>query len=187
MSVVVVTPPASEPITLADAKAHLRVTHDIEDAQITACIIAARAYVENWCDRALMLQTRRLTLDAFAQEICLTGGRVKAISAMKYTAPDGAEQSLDASAWQADLDAQPARLRPAQGRSWPATASQMAAVRVEYQVGYDDAASVPAPIRAALLLLIGDLYENRQAQQAEPLVENRAVESLLYPYRRLVL
>lgn len=187
MSVIVVTPPATEPVTLAEAKAHLRVTYGLEDALITSLIAAARAYIENWCDRALITQVWKATRDAFCPEIRLTGGVVTAIQSVKYIDADGVEQTLDSSAYVADLDSVPARIWPAVGSSWPTTAAQPGAVRIQYAVGYADAAAVPAPIKAALLLVLGDLFENRQGQQAETLVENAAVSSLLWPYRRIVI
>lgn len=42
---------------------------------------------------------------------------------------------------------------------------------------------VPAPVRAAALLLVADLYEHREAQTDRPLTRNATYENLLAPYR----
>ena len=53
-------------------------------------------------------------------------------------------------------------------------------------MGYADADSVPAALKAAILLIVGDLYANREAMVDAKLVENRAVSRLLFPYKRIV-
>ena len=65
MSSILLTPPAVEPVTLADAKAYLRVDNDDDDAVISALIAGARAHVEAQTRRALITQTWRLVRDAW--------------------------------------------------------------------------------------------------------------------------
>jgi uncharacterized phiE125 gp8 family phage protein len=64
--------PASEPISIAEAKDHLRIDHDDEDDYIDGLIQMAREQVESDCARALMTQTRVLTLDRFPSELITT-------------------------------------------------------------------------------------------------------------------
>ena len=64
-SLVVVTPPASEPLTLDEAKLHLRVTTDDDDDHISRCISAARQHAEVFLNRALLTTTFRLRADSF--------------------------------------------------------------------------------------------------------------------------
>jgi uncharacterized phage protein (predicted DNA packaging) len=45
--------------------------------------------------------------------------------------------------------------------------------------------AAPAPVKSAALLMVGDLYENREAQTDRPLSENRTFIQLLNPYRML--
>ncbi|MGE8638130.1 MAG: head-tail connector protein [Achromobacter sp.] len=48
-------------------------------------------------------------------------------------------------------------------------------------------AAMPAPVKAAILLQVGDLYENRERQGSEAYYQNRTYERLLNPYRILSL
>lgn len=57
--------PAVEPITLSEAKAHLRVTDTVEDALISNLIKAAREEVEQATGLALITQEWRLYLDSW--------------------------------------------------------------------------------------------------------------------------
>lgn len=198
----VTTPPSGEPITLAEAKAHLRVDadDDAEDALITSLITAARQHVEDVCERAILLQSWTLRLDAFPRvchpytlpafrgddRIFLPGGLVSEVTSVKYKDVDGIEQTLDAGAYVANLPADPARIFPAYGAAWPTARQQREAVSVLYQVGYADAGDVPAALKAAMLLIVGDLYANREASVAgQPMTDNRALARLLLPYKRI--
>jgi len=64
-SLVVVTPPSVEPITLDEAKAHLRVTGSDDNDYITGLITAARLYEEKVQNRAFIATTFRMQLDSF--------------------------------------------------------------------------------------------------------------------------
>jgi uncharacterized phiE125 gp8 family phage protein len=186
MSWSVTTPPADEPVTLDEAKLHLRVDSDADDTLITALIQAAREHVEAVTERALMAQTWTERQDGFPAVLALRGGVVSAVASVKYVDADGVQQTLDPSAYLTDLTTEPATVRPVYGTEWPTTREQPGAVAVQYSVGYADAASVPAALKAAILLLVGDLYANREAKIDAKLVENRAVSRLLFPYKRVL-
>lgn len=179
-----ITPPAAEPITLAEAKTHLRVTHADEDALIGVLISAARMHVERVTGLRLINQTWEQALDAFPDgAIRILLGPLVSITSVEYLDADGAPQSVDPS----DLVLDNAR-RPgwvSTRTEWPEVQKDtFNAVRVRYVLGFGaDGASVPADLRAAILLILGDLFENRQAQQEAALVENRTVDALLWPHR----
>lgn len=188
MGIEVITAPSGEPITLAEAKAHLRVVSTAEDDLITALVMASRQHVESWTGRALLAQTWRLTMDDFPRQsalpIELPGGRATSVSVVKYVDSDGASQELTADTdYIVDLSGEAARLAPASGKQWPATRSQIAAVSVEFAVGYGAADKVPAPIKAAMKLIIGELYANRETWVDSRLTENATVDNLIFPYR----
>lgn len=188
MTFSVTTPPASEPLDLAMVKLHLRVDTDMtdDDPLIESLMSAAREHVETVCERALITQTWTAQLAAFPPVIELRGGKVTAVDSVKYLDNDGALQTLDASAYVADLTTEPATIAPAFGTQWPVTRTINNAVQVQYKVGYADAGAVPAAIKSAMLLLIGDWYVNRTAQQDAELYSNRAADALLFPYRRVM-
>lgn len=195
----VTTAPVPEPVTLADAKLHLRIDSTDDDTLITALIKAARENVEASCERALMPQSWTERLDSFPQRgycgpvvrpfddrIYLRGGVVSAVTSVKYIDVDGVEQTLDPLAYVANLTAEPATIAPVYGTSWPATRDEHGSVSVLYAVGYTDADAVPASLKAAILLIVGDLYANRTKQQDVELFDNRAVSRLLFPYKRVL-
>lgn len=183
--------PATEPVTLAEARVHLRVDGTDEDALIAGWITAARGEVEDATGRALLPQDWELRLPAFPSYGCsieLPRAPLIAILSVVTVAADGAETTLDAAAYQAEAPsgptAQPARLWPAAGAGWPTTASGVrGAVRVRYRAGYPSLSLVPGPLKSATLLALGDLYANREQASAGPISDNPAFARLIAPYR----
>ncbi|HEX9768435.1 MAG TPA: hypothetical protein VGA50_04590 [Kiloniellales bacterium] len=158
------TPPAVEPLGLAEAKDHLRVTSATEDALIDADIIAARWRMEKYLGRALVTQTWEWYLDRFRSVFRVPMPALQSVTSIKYFDGDGVEQTLAASVYQVDTKHTPGRIAEAYGETWPATRDQFNAVKITFVAGYGDAASdVPAPLRSALLLDVGHLFRNREA------------------------
>lgn len=163
MSLKLITAPIAEPITLDDAKAHLRVTGSDDDAYITALIVAARQGAEHVTGRTLMAQTLELALDGFDDVIKLPRPPLTSITSVKYLDESGSLTTMDAIAYLLDDHSEQARLLPAYGTSWPATRTQANAVLIRYVAGYASAATVPQEIKNWMLLRIGMLYENRES------------------------
>jgi len=183
MRVVVTSPP--EPfVTLEEAKAHLRVEQDDthEDALIEALIAAATGHIdgpEGWLGRAVGEQTLELRRCGFAACIELPYPPVTSVSAVVYDDADGIEQSLDNSVFR--LYGPTLALAP--GASWPATQSEPESVRVTYAAGYEE---VPAPIKQAVLLMVGDMFKHRETTQIGAISSvpmSMTVDRLLAPYR----
>lgn len=184
MSLKLITAPTAEPVTLAEAKAHLRVDGTDDDAYITALIGAARQGAEHITGRALMAQTWELALDAFEADISLPRPPLASIASVKYLNDAGVLTPLDASAYLLDDHSEPARLLPAYGTTWPATRGQANAVLIRYVAGYASAATVPQEIKSWMLLHIGMLYENRESVVAGvSIAELPFVDRLLDAYR----
>lgn len=152
--------PAEPVISLDEAKRHLRVFHDDDDADITDLIAVATAVVEgpNGIGIALGVQTWRMSLDYFPCEIRIPLGPVREITSVEYT--DAAGEAAAVASWRADLDTQPCRIWPARDTAWPAITCEPGAVKITFECGFDD---VPADLRAAMKLLIGHFYEHREA------------------------
>lgn len=188
--------PTGDVLQLADVKAHLRVQADDtgEDALIAAYLAAAVAMIDGpqGIGVALLRQTWRLTLEAWPCDgrIFLPLGPVQSVAAIKYVDPAGVQQTLDPSAYVVDFGRRPALASPAFGTSWPPARPQSNAVTVDFACGYTDAASIPAPITAALKLMVGDLYANREGVVIDAsrvtVIENPTVDRLLAPYRVLL-
>lgn len=182
------TPPAAHPVTLEDAKSHLRVDGGDEDAYIADLIAKATRAAEQHCDRAFVAQTWVVSLDAFpslGKMIALPMPPLMSVKSVTYIDTDGAEQTLAPANYQASKRS-PAVIAPAPGKSWPTTqAGRLDAVGIEIEVGYGDAAAVPAPIHHAILLLVAHWYENREPVNVGNIINNMpfTVDALLAPYR----
>lgn len=209
MPLVQTSAPATEPVTLAEAKNHLRVDADLtqDDALITLLIGAARRYAEMYCNRSFITQQWRLVLDSFpgpsmygvpfgvtyslpGHAVLLERGNVQSVDSVVYTAMDGTEATMPATDWVADLSGGLARLTPKFGKIWPIPLPQIGAVKVNYTAGYGSSATdVPEGIRQWILLRLNTLYENReevailQRGKVDPLP---FVDGLLDPYRVVV-
>lgn len=164
------TPPTSEPLTLDEAKDHLRLDPDAhdEDAYLDALIETARHDVEAHTDRALVTQTWTLKLDDFPRwdQIELPRAPLQSVTSIQYVGIDGTLTTLDASAYTVNAPAGP-RARPgvislAYDSEWPVPRAQRDAVTITFVAGYGAAADVPRPIKQAMLLLIGEMYERRE-------------------------
>jgi uncharacterized phiE125 gp8 family phage protein len=190
MGMKLITAPAVEPISLEEAKAHLRVDHSDDDTLIGIYIQAARQTIDGrdgWLGRALVTQTWELQLDAFTGDaVQLPLAPLQSVTSVKYDDADGVEQTLDAAGYDLDTTSVPGWLVVGED-GWPTTLSAINAVRIRYIAGYGDAADVPAPIRAAILLMVGDLYAHRETAVvgANPsaVQMTTTVENLLAPYR----
>ena len=197
MRVVVVTPPAPV-VTWEEAEQHLRLDGDVEQKpMVERLIAAATAHIDGpqgWLGRALGLQTLETFLPAFGvTSICLPYPPAVDIVSIDYVDGDGATITMDA----ADYELRGPMLRPAWPKSWPSAqwrGCDGETVRVRYRAGYavDPAAeevtpNVPEPIKAAILLMVGDLWHVRAtvatgaAMAMVPM--SATVERLLQPFR----
>lgn len=184
--ITLITAPTVEPVTLAEAKLHLRVDHADEDSHIRSLIIAAREHAQNATSRAFVGQTWRLSMDCFPDVIRTPRPPLTSVTSIAYTDTAGASQTLSASAYTVDTYSEPGRIVPAFGQSWPATRDIPNAVIVTYVAGYGAgaAADVPQPIRQAILLLVGHWYANREGVLTGTISKEIefAVSALLAPY-----
>lgn len=190
----IVTPPAVEPVTLSDMKLHLRVDITDDDNLISVLISAARAYVENNLRRALITQTWNLTMGhwPFDNQFCYPLPPLQSGAAVSYFDSSGTEWTLDPTTYRVDTASSPGRLVLGFGQRWPATTLRTSgAILAPFTCGYGaDGTTVPAPIIAAIKLMVGNLYENREAvmveQRALKVLEMPlAIDALLAPYRVL--
>lgn len=181
----ITTQPASEPISLEEAKAHLRVDVSDDDAYITGLIAAARQYCEGATSRAFIEQTITLELEAFpCRAIELPRPPLISVTSVKYLNADGDLVTLVANTDYkviASSDTEPGRIIPAYGTSWPTPGRcEEDAVQIVYKAGWADATDVPLTIRQAILLAVGHWYETREAVSEGPMAEvPLAVDSLL--------
>lgn len=172
MGLTIVTGPASEPLTLAEAKLHCRVDTDdsSQDDVLTELIAAMRERCEAAADRALVTQTLKLTLDAWPDDdvIRLPRAPLASVSSVKYRDPDtGALTTLAADQYTADTTGEPGRITPSyDAGTWPSAREQVAAIEVTYVAGVA-AGSVSKAIKERLKVAIGYCWENREQRDEE--------------------
>ena len=173
--------PAAEPISLTDAKAHLRVDGSTDDALIGAMISAARDYCERYCNRAWAKADFMQVFPAFPESggIELTDPGASDVIGIEYLDESGAPATIAGSSLTLDTDLGVIDYALA----WPVGTR----VKVSYTAGADADLSapeyVPEAVMQAMLLVLTDMYENRGAQQWQALYENPAAERLMYFYR----
>ena len=163
-----------EPVTLAEAKAHLRVIHARDDDMIERLIVAAREAAEQFTNRALVAANYRWVRSVFESRFLLPLWPVESIDAVTYLDDDDVRQTVAAEDYTFDADR--LALRPV--GSWPSGTE----VNVEFTT---DPGEVPQAIKQAILLMVGDLYEQSNATIVGTITaRNPAIDYLLWPYRR---
>lgn len=161
-----VTAPAALPVSVADAKTHLRVDHATDDALIQRLIEAAVGAIDGppGIGIAMVSQVWRLSLDSFPCSVIeLPLGPVLTVDSITYVDTAGATQTLPSGDYQTDITRNPARIAPAYGKFFPSTRLGLNAVKVQFTAGFGAASAVPSDLKSAILLIVGNLYTNRDA------------------------
>lgn len=201
----VVVPSTEEPVSVADAGAHLRLDaygsppEYPDEALLTALISAAREYVEGLSGLVLAPKTLEMTGRSFDGlcrwpgdlGILLKVAPVTGIESVRYIDGDGNEQTMASSDWLLDSYATVPALFPAYGVStWPTPRDEPNAVRIRFTAGYAGTSGsptvevIPQSLRAAILLMLGHLYENREQTTGIKLDEiPLGIQALIEPYR----
>ena len=184
------TGPATTAISLAEAKAFLRVDsdYDDDDSYITSLIGVATNVVEQFTRRRLITQTYNIYYDEFPPYIDLQVGNVASVTHVKYYDTDNTLQTLDTSEYDVDIRVKPGRIYQAEDGNFPNTYERANSVEVEFVVG-SAASDVEDAIKQAMYIVIGRYYENRQDVVMGTQVNELPlmVEHLLTPYRLLEL
>lgn len=162
--VIVTTAAAAEPVTLEDAKAHLRVDGTSEDDLITTLITAARGHVESRTGTRLYTQTVTLRTDDWEDLRHLPVAPASSITSITYTDTDGASQTLATSVYEARLWALEPSVVLKYNQTWPTirVGSEIVIVAV---VGYGVAGAQPPEVIHALKLVLADVYAFRETAQ----------------------
>lgn len=187
--------PAAEPISLLEARQHLKIddTNVADDALIAALIVAARQRAEHETGRRLITQVWDLVLDGFppaSQAIELSSSLIQAQSIVQinYLDAGGVVRAVPLDAFALDAFTLPGYVIPRDGHAWPADAAgTVNSVRVRVACGYGALPNdVPMAIRQWILLQLGAMYEHREAfVTGKSVAELPAgfVDRLLDPYR----
>ncbi|MAU40976.1 MAG: hypothetical protein CMF31_05070 [Kordiimonas sp.] len=164
MNTTEMTNPPCLPVTLQQAKSYLRVLDGEDDATIIDMIAVATRRAEVILNRPIIARQYRAEYDCFPAAFELKKSPVLSVDSITYIDTDGASQTLVSQNYRVDLGDRyrPARISPATGITWPATASDYNTVKVDFTAGYGaDWTSVPAAVRHAVLMLTGHYYDER--------------------------
>ena len=178
MAIKIIIPPAIEPITLQEAKHHLRVDGTDDDILISSLIKQAREYCEEFQNRKYITQTLELVLDSFPRGnaiVFYNCSPLQKMESIKYYDSSRQEYLFDESNYIADLDGFVNRAVLNRGRHWPIVELQSVnAVRARVVAGYGDTADkVPETIKWAIILQMKLLYDDYRPEEKIKLEEAR--------------
>jgi uncharacterized phiE125 gp8 family phage protein len=180
------TDPASNPVTLAEAKLYARIDCTDEDDLITTLIQVATDYIERYLNRQLITATYVGSLDSFPSEtLKLPKPPFLSVVSLTYINSSGARTGVSTSVYETNENGMYGELYLARNQSWPTDAEcRENSIEVTFTAGYGSSADdVPDPIKHAIKMLILDMYERREAQVDRALVDNPVFKNLLYSYK----
>jgi len=185
MALVLTSAPASEPVTVSEAKAHLRVDGEAEDALIASLILTSRLHIESALGLALVTQNWRYSLDRWpdAPQIELPLHPLQSVDEVRIIDQAGDATVVSASQYLVDIPSLPPRLIRRTAIAVPGQPAR--GIEIDFTAGFGEPDVVPAPIRQALLLLVAHWYEHRDPIEvgAADTAVPAAVSQLLLPYR----
>lgn len=159
MTTRLITPPAAMAVSLADARLAARADGDELDAEIITQVKAITEEAEHYCGRAFIEQTWRVTLDRFPDAIKLPNPPLISVEYVSFYDTSGVLQTIDPQDYQVDAASEPGYIVPAPGKAWPATASRINAVEVQYKCGYGPTeASVPDSVKGYILAKVREYF-----------------------------
>lgn len=176
-------PPTDMPVSLFEARAHLRVDGQEEDVLIAALIEAAVSHLDGWSGilgRCIMQQTWRQDLAWFPCEVRLPFPDVQSV-VIQYVDVDGATQTFPSGSYHLINTISGGMLCPKSGHAWPSVGIAPDAVKITMVCGYN---AVPAGIKQAILLHVGAMFENRSSMTEAALMPF-AYDALIAPHRRV--
>ena len=206
MPIQLVTPPTEEPVSLLEAKLHLRVDFDEDDMLIASLITAARQAAETLTGRQFTTARWKQVLDCFpgpslmgvpagqtftlpGHAILLAKAPVQSVVSINYLDMGSMNQTMSALTYTVDAACEPARITPVFGQIWPICLPQIGAVSVTFDAGYGTASQVPEGIKSWIKLRVGSLYAHREevAALSRGRIESLPfIDGLLDPYKVVI-
>ncbi|KKN14047.1 hypothetical protein LCGC14_1000120 [marine sediment metagenome] len=163
MSISVIQSPGEEPVTISGAKQHLRVTVTDDDALIGNLVTAGQEYIEQTTGVALVSGTLLHSRNTLAIEMELPRAPVASIESVVLVDQDSVETTVSSTVYELDSSDTPNKVILSADQSWPSVdLKRSGAVKIQFVAGYGDAEDVPETLKAALKLLVGHWYENRE-------------------------
>lgn len=173
-TVQITTPPSTEPVTVDELKAQLRLNDDSEDTLLAEYIQIAREFFEAYTMRAVHPTTFRQYLDRLETDINLMRSQVRSVVSVKYYDTNGTLQTLSTNDYTTDTVSCPGTVTI---HNLPAVSSTKSPVAyVEFSAGWDTD-KVPKMVKSAIRLLAAHFYQHREAHTENP------IEALPFGFR----
>lgn len=187
MAAILIDAPASEPLSLVEAKNYLRIGHDADDALIASLISAARVQVETYTRRALITQTWRIVIDRWPSSgvIASPVSPLREVTAARVRGTTGEPEELDPDIFMPNTASSPGLIVFDAGRVLQ-PAQEVAGIEIDIEAGYGAAADVPPPLVQAIRLLLARAYEYRERSEEQGAMPE-GIAALLAPYRVMSL
>ncbi len=183
---VVTTQPATDPITLIEAKAFARIDTSADDTLVTDLITAARVYAEPILNRTFVDTTYTWTLDCFPPDggpLLFPRPALSAVTTIKYIDTAGAQQTWSNTLYDVDTATLVGRVLPSFGQSYPAARLQMNSIEIEYIGGDGDQAAQLEDTKLLMKILVTESYNKRLHSTDRRVHLNQAAEALLWEMR----
>lgn len=190
MTAALITPPAIEPVLLADVKAYLRLDADDEDEFLTAAIAAARVHVETLTRRMLIEQSWRVYLDNWPRTrvVTIPVAPLIAVEGVIIYDRSGEPTTVSPDDYQIDTVSVPGRLKLY--GIVPLAERTINGIEIDVTAGYGaSSVDVPSPLRRAVMMLIAHWFEHRGVVGHDGVadVPPQGFDALIAPYRILSL
>lgn len=189
-------PPQALPVSLAEVRAHVRLTDDDgteEDALLMGYLRSAVEYAEAYTGLALITQTIEQRFSAFGAEMVLRRRPVQAVLEIEYQDAEDGAQTLSASVYRVAgmlSDKVAAVVRLGHSQSWPTVYGDAEAIRITYRAGFGDSHNeVPERIRQAIMMLAGYWMNQRESALIDPIIVEVpfGIHALLREWRPLAI
>lgn len=170
MTLIRITPPALEPVTLQEMKNHMRVDYTDEDDLINQYISAARQKLEQRCGRSFVEQTWELRTSAFESSVEIPKPPTMEIVQVTYLDEVHVEQTVNGSLYALveGGEFESSTLIWLDSATIPnELAVRQDAARVRFKSGWA-VADVPWAIKQAMLFLADHLYNDRAEVMLQP-------------------
>lgn len=154
---VLITPPTSEPITLEELQAHLKV--DGEDDYLNSLIITVRKAIERYLKRSILTQTWKVYADCWHDVMKIPSPPLQSVTSVKYFDINGSLQTLDTENYWVVTTDEPGYIQRGYDVSYPELQyGRPDSVEIEYVAGWEEC---PEQIKHAIKIWCTDLYEHR--------------------------
>tara|TARA_R110000824_G_C15041644_1_gene660470 strand:+ start:83 stop:754 length:672 start_codon:yes stop_codon:yes gene_type:complete len=203
---VTVTEPSIEPISVIEARDHLRLDDDVDETLVYSLILAARQWGENYTGRSFISRTMQMYLDGFSEldsplwegtrtgihitnyqnYIEIVSTPVSAVSSIKYYNDSDTVATWATSNYYVDMIREPARIVLRDTGTYPTNLRAANGLEINFTAGYGTSKTdVPEAIRVALMQYMTFMYEHRGDVEQNNIMPPKICEQLLSPYKIL--